>query len=217
MAVTTGCVAFPQVDDSARREHPMVHSPAREGSQGDRLHHRDHEGADRSESAAWLGVQVTPVPALVTAQLGLTPGMGLAVERVVPGSPAGRAGLRRHDILTKLDDQLLVNAGQLQVLVRSKPLGTVVQVTGLRKDGDPNQERGLTFARVSERIKGLFGSQKNPVPVDGRGRVDAFAEVVGRDDFPLDLIPHNGHDALFAGEVDVSPGGHRRGIVVAES
>ncbi len=142
-----------------------------QGGQGDRFHHLDDEGGEGLESAVWLGVQVTSVPALVTAQLGLTPGMGLAVERVVSGSPAERAGLRRYDILTKFDDQLLVNAGQLQVLVRSKVRGTVVQLTGLRK-GRERMAPATLDTRHPEMIREpLPADWVPPLPTDVGGPI----------------------------------------------
>jgi len=92
-----------------------------------------HPGMDPTRGpVTFLGLHVTPVDPTVTAQLGLPEGMGLAVRFVVPDSPADKAGLRRHDILRKLEDQLLIHPMQLQVLVRNYEAGEKVSLTLLR-------------------------------------------------------------------------------------
>ncbi|AOS45043.1 Serine protease Do-like HtrA [Lacunisphaera limnophila] len=83
------------------------------------------------EKVAYLGVETMPVDPTMAAQLGLPRGTGLVVRRVAEGSPA--AGLlQEHDILTKLDDQILVNMPQLSVLVRSHQSGNEVKLTYVR-------------------------------------------------------------------------------------
>jgi membrane-associated protease RseP (regulator of RpoE activity) len=82
---------------------------------------------------AHLGVAAGPIPELVAAQLKLPKGTGLAVEMVEPDSPAAAAGLKRNDVLTKIDDQILVNTPQLQVLVRLHKAGDEVKLTFIRE------------------------------------------------------------------------------------
>src|SRR5262249_53252442 len=53
--------------------------------------------------------------------------------RVDAGGPAEQAGIQQHDILEKLEDQLLVNPQQLNVLVRSYKSGQTVNLTLLRQ------------------------------------------------------------------------------------
>lgn len=90
-----------------------------------------HIGAGEMESATFLGVETAPVSATLTAQLGLQEGAGLVIVAVVPDSPAA-AALKPHDILLKLDDQLLVEQRQLAVLVRNHKEGDEVTLTLLR-------------------------------------------------------------------------------------
>jgi serine protease Do len=83
------------------------------------------------EKVAYLGVETMPVDPTVAAQLGLPRGTGVVVRRVAEGSPA--AGLLQpHDVLTKLDDQILVNMQQLTVLVRNHKSGDEVKLTLMR-------------------------------------------------------------------------------------
>src|SRR5688500_9147904 len=58
------------------------------------------------ETIAFLGVETAPVATTTSVQLGLPKGTGLVVNHVVPKSPADGV-LNEHDILLKLDDQIL--------------------------------------------------------------------------------------------------------------
>src|SRR5688572_5121192 len=79
-----------------------------------------------SPKAAYLGVTTSPAQPALQKQLQLRPGFGLVVDAVDSGSPAEQAGVKQYDILHKLDDQLLVNAEQFVVLVRSYGPGSKV-------------------------------------------------------------------------------------------
>lgn len=88
-------------------------------------------GPHEMEKVAYLGIETMPVDPTVAAQLGLPRGTGVVIRRVAEGSPA--AGLLQpHDILTKLDDQILVNMAQLTVLVRNHQVGDEVKLTYVR-------------------------------------------------------------------------------------
>ncbi len=89
-------------------------------------------GTVRRESA-WLGVHIGDVSEVTAAQLGLKPGMGLVVEHVVAKSPAAASGVKRFDILTAIDGQILVNPDQLQVLVSGNKPGSTVNLELLRR------------------------------------------------------------------------------------
>ena len=88
-------------------------------------------GPAEMEKVAYLGVETMPVDPTVAAQLGLPRGTGVVIRRVAEGSPAAGV-LKEHDILTKLDDQILVNMGQLTVLVRNHQTGDEVRLTYIR-------------------------------------------------------------------------------------
>jgi serine protease Do len=93
--------------------------------------HGPGHGPMEMEKVAYLGVETMPVDPTVATQLGLPRGTGVVVRRVADGSPA--AGLlQEHDVLTKLDDQILVNMPQLSVLVRNHKAGDEVKITYIR-------------------------------------------------------------------------------------
>lgn len=88
-----------------------------------------------SERGAWLGVRVLPVQDALRHQLELPRGAGLTVDQVGEGSPAARAGVRRHDVLLRLNDQWLFHPDQLAALVRSHAPGEKVELGLLRLGG----------------------------------------------------------------------------------
>ena len=55
------------------------------------------------------------------------------VDYVVPESPAAAAGVQQNDIMRMLNDQILLEPGQLAKLVRSFNEGTTINLTLLRK------------------------------------------------------------------------------------
>ena len=87
-----------------------------------------------------LGVETSQVPTVVSEQLGLSKGLGLVVEYVVPDSPAAVAGIQQNDILKMLNDQILIEPSQLRKLLQTFSDGTDVTLTILRK----GQEQKVT-------------------------------------------------------------------------
>ena len=98
-----------------------------------------HEKAPKVP-AIFLGVETSQVPTVVSEQLGLSKGLGLVVEYVVPASPAAVAGIQQNDILKTLNDQILIEPSQLRKLLQTFPDGADVTLTILRK----GQEQKIT-------------------------------------------------------------------------
>jgi hypothetical protein len=129
-----------------------------------------------TEKGPYLGVGVTPVPAVVRDQLKLQRGVGLVANFVEKGSPADTAGVHENDILTKLDDQVLVNPQQLAVLVRIHKLDEPMRLTVIR-EAKPMElnaklvERDLTAWDESgnggiRQMQNLLRSSYYPTPAD---------------------------------------------------
>ena len=87
-----------------------------------------------------LGVETSQVPTVVSEQLGLSKGLGLVVEYVVPDSPAAAAGIQQNDILKMLNEQILIEPSQLRKLLQTFSDGADVTLTILRK----GQEQKIT-------------------------------------------------------------------------
>lgn len=106
----------------------------RRSPEGDGQHFNikiDKDGPVEMEKVAYLGVETMPVDPTVAAQLGLPRETGLVIRRVAEGSPAASL-LQKHDILMKIDDQILIDMRQLSVLVRNRKTGDEVKLTLMR-------------------------------------------------------------------------------------
>ncbi len=99
----------------------------------------------------FLGVETSPVPSVVCDQLGIAKGFGLVVDYVVPDGPAAAAGVQQNDILKMLNDQILLEPGQLAKLVRNYSEGTTVTLTVLRKGQEQKISVKLTKKEVPKR------------------------------------------------------------------
>ena len=82
---------------------------------------------------AWLGVagMPTPLPPAVAARLGQRD--GLRVAEVVPGSPAGKAGLYLGDIIVTAGGKPVERTQALQRLMLGPAIGTRLPITVLRR------------------------------------------------------------------------------------
>lgn len=95
------------------------------------MHHMmgAREMGHRMEKSAYLGLGIRPADEVLSEQLGLPKGSGMVVEFVEPDSPAAKAGVKRHDVLAKLNDQILFNQPQLVALVHTFKAGDAVTLT----------------------------------------------------------------------------------------
>jgi len=90
------------------------------------------EQAPAVKRVPYLGLVLVPTTPEARAQLKLADGVGLTVADVAPNSPAEEAGLQRHDVVHKLDDQIVVNQQQMGTLVRMHGVGADVTLTVYR-------------------------------------------------------------------------------------
>jgi membrane-associated protease RseP (regulator of RpoE activity) len=114
------------------------------------------QAAPSPEKVAYLGVGVAPVDETLRDQLKLGRGVGLRVREVVADSPAQKASVKAHDILEKLNDQLLFNGEQLASLVRSYEPGQKVTLAVIRQGDRQNLEISLGETELKEMHKPLF-------------------------------------------------------------
>lgn len=107
------------------------------------------------EKVTFLGVETAPVSHTLAVQLGLARNTGLVITRISDGSPAA-AVLKEDDVLTKLDDQMLINQQQLGVLVRAKKEGDEVKLTVIRGGKESTVKAKLSTHEVPKLAGGLF-------------------------------------------------------------
>lgn len=149
----------PSPEERARR--PMLSRPGERRDDGEK------------ETVAFLGVETGPVSPTLGAQLGLGRGTGLVVNHVVPKSPAdGR--IQEHDILLKLDDQLLIETRQLAVLIRLRKEGDEVTLTYLRGGKQATATIKLGRTEVSRMALRAEAGEWQASPLLPGGRVEFF-------------------------------------------
>lgn len=142
-----------------------------------------------TEPATFLGVETLPVSPTLTAQLGLPKGAGLVVGQIVPDSPAA-ASLQPHDILLKLDDQVLIEPRQFSVLVRNHNEGDEVTLTYVRAGKQGTAKVKLTKREVPKMAfffgegNGAFMTEPGMPGSGARERMDHVLSLVGREHSP---------------------------------
>jgi serine protease Do len=96
-----------------------------------------------------LGVTIQAVNADLAASLNLPAARGAIVTSVAPGGPAERAGIKRGDVITAINNQAVVDNNSLRNLVASMGPGASVEVTALRNGRDQNFR--VALAELPER------------------------------------------------------------------
>jgi serine protease Do len=126
------------------------------------------------ETVTFLGVQTQPLDPTLYAQLGIAQGTGLVVNEIVPDSSAAKV-LQEHDILLKLDEQVLVNMEQLSVLVRNMKDGDKITLTYLRGGKQASAALTLGQREMPKRMSMQFFSAGPGMKWQGREQSVALA------------------------------------------
>jgi len=118
-----------------------------------------------------IGVACSPVPEALAAQMKLATGQGLLVDLVSPGSPAGKAGLQRLDVLLYADDTELKSLDDLvRVVEESGSAGRALSLTFLREGKEMGVEVVPTKGIAGEAV----GIPFDPVPPNVREMMQDF-------------------------------------------
>lgn len=81
----------------------------------------------------WMGISPEELPDELRAQLDLAEGEGLLITEVVAGGPADKAGLKKNDILTKIDGKAVKGEESLAKFMATAKAGQEATLTVLRK------------------------------------------------------------------------------------
>ena len=100
----------------------------------------------------WLGVSIQPLDPDLAESFGLDRVTGALINRVMPGTPAEQAGMRRGDILLTYNGREVRGVRELQLLVASTPIGSEVPVEILR-NGTKLTLKVAPAARETESFK----------------------------------------------------------------
>lgn len=146
----------------------------------------------------WLGIAMREIPDSLREYLDLAEGFGVQVEYVDEASPAAKAGLKVHDILTRLDDQLLISPEHVALLVRSKKKGAAIELTFIRKGKEQSAEITLGERELPpfSNTPRKFPPISRPVPHDRGGGFGFYFGEPGKEGHFELRLPGGGEEEL---------------------
>ena len=107
-------------------------------------------GVSRARAAAeqrpWLGVYMQELTSELREGMDYRGDGGVIVSRVVPDGPAERAGLRKGDVIVRVNSRTVDSPAELQDVVRAARVGQSVSVEVFR-----NGERRILSVRLDAR------------------------------------------------------------------
>jgi len=92
--------------------------------------------SEDSGTGAYLGVDINDVTTERLSALKLKELNGVEVTMVDQDAPAGKAGIKEHDVILTMNGTTIVSGAQLRRMIRETPAGRVVTL-GLSRDGQP--------------------------------------------------------------------------------
>ncbi|MBR4835303.1 MAG: PDZ domain-containing protein [Thermoguttaceae bacterium] len=115
-------------------------------------------------SKYWIGATVEPTPELLVAQLPIEPNQGILLQYIAPDSPAEKAGLKRFDVVVKIDGEPVARAADVAKIV-DKAGDKVVKVEFFRKGKLTETkltpaERPQNLAPIAQSLGGSNGGSR---------------------------------------------------------
>ncbi len=101
------------------------------------------------DGSSWLGVETHEVTADKAKELKLSAERGVVLGKIVPDSPAAKAGLKENDVVTEINGQRVEGAAQFRRMIHEIPAGRSIQLTVWR-DGR-TQTVNATLGKSEER------------------------------------------------------------------
>ena len=165
------------------------------------------------DGASWLGVESQEITSEKAKELKLPAERGVLLERVVPDSPAAKAGLKDNDVITEINGQRVEGAAQFRRMIHEIPAGRSAQFTVWR-DGraqtvsvtlGKSEDRGNMWFRTAPRAFS-FQLPKIEIPEVAPPDMDwgAYAGVLAgsRPRLGIDAEDLNGQFGAFFGAPD---------------
>ena len=101
------------------------------------------------DGSSWLGVETHEVTSDKAKELKLSAERGVVLGKIVPDSPAAKAGLKENDVVTEINGQRVEGAAQFRRMIHEIPAGRSIQLTVWR-DGR-TQAISATLGKSEER------------------------------------------------------------------
>jgi len=81
------------------------------------------------DGSSWLGVETHEVTSDKAKELKLSAERGVVLGKIVPDSPAAKAGLKENDVVTEINGQRVEGAAQFRRMIHEIPAGRTIQLT----------------------------------------------------------------------------------------
>lgn len=114
--------------------------------------------SEDSGTGSYLGVDIMDVDADRLAALKLKEEAGVEVTMVDQDAPAGKAGIKEHDVILTMNGTAIESKAQLQRMIRETPPGRLVTL-GISRDGQPITikvqlaDRRKEFSYIGPKVK----------------------------------------------------------------
>ncbi len=105
------------------------------------------------DGSSWLGVETHEVTADKAKELKLSAERGVVLGKIVPDSPAAKAGLKENDVVTEINGQRVEGAAQFRRMIREIPAGRSIQLTVWREGR--SQTVSATLGKSEERRRSM--------------------------------------------------------------
>ena len=107
---------------------------------------------------SWLGVETSEVTQQKAKDLHLPAERGAVVGKVLPDSPAAKAGLKQNDVVTEINGQRVEGTAQFRRMIHEIPAGRPVQLTVWR-DGRSQTISATLGKSEARRGSGMMNGQ----------------------------------------------------------
>jgi len=81
----------------------------------------------------WLGIYYLPITSQVRQRFNLSVDSGYYIAKVVPKGPAEKAGMKKGDVIIKVNDQSIETAQDLRQIMKTKRIGEGITLLILRQ------------------------------------------------------------------------------------
>jgi serine protease Do len=113
--------------------------------------------SEEGGTGAYLGVDITDINAERMSTLKLKEEKGVEVTMVDQDAPAGKAGIKEHDVIVTMNGTAVESGAQLRRMIHETPAGRTVTF-GVSRDGQP-----LTIKlQLADRQKTYSYTESNP-------------------------------------------------------
>ncbi len=114
--------------------------------------------SDEGGTSSYLGVDITDVTTERLSALKLKEEKGVEVTMVDQDAPAGKAGIKEHDVILSMNGTTIDSGAQLRRMIHETPAGRTVTF-GLSRDGQPVTvkvqlaDKHKEFAMIGPKVK----------------------------------------------------------------